>query len=163
MSISPVDPLSPSDALPTLARRRASPPPRPARNAKSASAPAPSKSSRRTAPGSLRMAATSWADPGLVFPNTKGKIRRRDSVVRSLRRFLEEAALPVKVRFHVLRHSEGTLAFAAGRPAPHGLQDARSCRPGDDDAPSLRACSREHARGRPALGRPTRSNCTGST
>ena len=57
------------------------------------------------------MAATSWADPGLVFPNTKGKIRRRDSVVRSLRRFLEEAALPVEVRFHVLRHSDGTLAL----------------------------------------------------
>jgi integrase len=35
-----------------------------------------------------RMAAPSWADPGLVFPNTKGKVRRRDSVMRSLRRFL---------------------------------------------------------------------------
>jgi integrase len=30
-----------------------------------------------------RMAAASWMDPGLVFPNTKGKIRRRDSVMRS--------------------------------------------------------------------------------
>jgi integrase len=41
-----------------------------------------------------RMAATYWADPGLVFPNTKGKIRRRDSVMRSLRRLLAEAGLP---------------------------------------------------------------------
>jgi integrase len=54
-----------------------------------------------------RMAATSWADPGLVFPNTKVKIRRRDTVVRSLRRFLEEAGLPVDVRFHDFRHTAG--------------------------------------------------------
>src|SRR5215218_11086708 len=47
-----------------------------------------------------RIAATYWADPGLVFPNTKGKIRRRDSVLRSLRRFLKEAGLPVAIRFH---------------------------------------------------------------
>jgi hypothetical protein len=40
------------------------------------------------------MAAASWADSGLVFPTTKGKIRRRHSLMRSLRRFLEEAALP---------------------------------------------------------------------
>jgi effector-binding domain-containing protein len=53
------------------------------------------------------MAATSWAEPGLVFPNTKGKIRRRDTVVRSLRRFLEEASLPVDVRFHDFRHTAG--------------------------------------------------------
>jgi integrase len=63
-----------------------------------------------------RMAATSWADPGLVFPNTKGKIRRRDSVMRSLRRFLEEADLPVDVRFHDLRHTAGTLALRQGVP-----------------------------------------------
>jgi integrase len=63
-----------------------------------------------------RMAATSWADPGLVFPNTKGKIRRRDSVMRSLRRFLEEADLPVDVRFHDLRHTAGTLALHQGVP-----------------------------------------------
>jgi len=63
-----------------------------------------------------RMAATSWADPGLVFPNTRGKIRRRDSVMRSLRRFLEEASLPVEVRFHDLRHTAGTLALRQGVP-----------------------------------------------
>src|SRR5215212_1864676 len=63
-----------------------------------------------------RMAATSWADPGVVFPNMKGKIRRRDSVVRSLRRTLKEAGLPVDVRFHDLRHTAGTLALRQGVP-----------------------------------------------
>jgi integrase len=59
---------------------------------------------------------TNWMDPGLVFPNTKGKIRRRDSVMRSLRRFLKEAGLPVDVRFHDLRHTPGTLALRQGVP-----------------------------------------------
>lgn len=63
-----------------------------------------------------RMAATSWADTGLVFPNTKGKIRRRDSVMRSLRHLLEEADLPKNVRFHDLRHTAGTLALRQGVP-----------------------------------------------
>ena len=63
-----------------------------------------------------RRAATSWADPGLVFPNTRGKIRRRDSVIRSFRGFLEEASLPVEVRFHDLRHTTGTLALRQGVP-----------------------------------------------
>jgi integrase len=63
-----------------------------------------------------RMAAASWMDPGLVFPNTKGKIRRRDSVMRSLRRFLKESGLPVDVRFHDLRHTAGTLALRQGVP-----------------------------------------------
>jgi hypothetical protein len=31
-----------------------------------------------------RMAAASWAESGLVFPNRKGKIRRRDSESESL-------------------------------------------------------------------------------
>jgi integrase len=63
-----------------------------------------------------RMAAASWADSGLVFPNTKGKIRRRDSVMCSLRRFLGEAGLPTKIRFHDLRHIAGTLALRQGVP-----------------------------------------------
>ena len=63
-----------------------------------------------------RMAATSCADPGLVFPNTKGKVRQRDSVVHSLRRLLEEAGLPADVRFHDLRHTAGTLALRQGVP-----------------------------------------------
>jgi integrase len=63
-----------------------------------------------------RMAATSWADPGLVFPNTRGKIRQRDSVMHSLRRFLKEAGIPTDVRFHDLRHTAGTLALRQGMP-----------------------------------------------
>ena len=65
-----------------------------------------------------RMAASSWADPSLVFPNTKGKIRRRDSVMRSLRRLLAEAGLPGEVRFHDLRHTAATLAIKQGIPIP---------------------------------------------
>ncbi len=57
-----------------------------------------------------------WADHGLVFPNTVGKIRRRDDVVRSLKRLLEEAGLPRKVRFHDLRHTAATLAIRQGVP-----------------------------------------------
>jgi Phage integrase family len=36
--------------------------------------------------------------------------------MRSLRRFLEEADLPVDVRFHDLRHTAGTLALRQGVP-----------------------------------------------
>jgi integrase len=63
-----------------------------------------------------RMAARSWHDPGLVFPNTKGKIRRRDSVVRTFKALLEEAGLPTDVRFHDLHHTAGTLALRQGVP-----------------------------------------------
>jgi integrase len=63
-----------------------------------------------------RMKASSWEDPGLVFPNTKGKIRRRDSAVRSFKRYLEEAGIPTDVRFHDLRHTAGTLALRQGIP-----------------------------------------------
>jgi integrase len=65
-----------------------------------------------------RMAVSSWADPGLVFPNTRGKVRRRDSVMRSLRRLLAETGLPADVRFHDLRHTAATLAIKQGLPIP---------------------------------------------
>ena len=65
-----------------------------------------------------RIASSSWEDPGLVFPNTRGKIRRRDSVMISLRRLLAEAGLPAEVRFHDLRHTAGTLALKRGLPIP---------------------------------------------
>jgi integrase len=55
-----------------------------------------------------RLAAASWEDPGWVFPNTKGKVRRRDSVMRSFRRVLGEAELPPDIRFHDLRHTATT-------------------------------------------------------
>ena len=63
-----------------------------------------------------RMAATTWEDPGWVFPNTRGKVRRRDSVMRSLQGFLRETGLPADVRFHDLRHTAGTHALRRGRP-----------------------------------------------
>ena len=63
-----------------------------------------------------RMAASAWQDPGLVFPNTRGKVRRRDAVMRSLRVLLAEAGLPAQVRFHDLRHTAGTLAIKQGLP-----------------------------------------------
>jgi integrase len=37
-------------------------------------------------------------------------------VMRSLRRFFEEAGLPVEIRFHDLRHTAGTLALRQGVP-----------------------------------------------
>jgi integrase len=55
-------------------------------------------------------------DSGLVFPNTRGQIRRRDSVMRSFRHHLKEAGLPIDVRVHDLRHTAGTLALRQGIP-----------------------------------------------
>jgi integrase len=63
-----------------------------------------------------RMKARVWEDPGLVFPNTRGGIRRRGSVVEAFRRLLAEAGLPSDVRFHDLRHTAGTLALRQGMP-----------------------------------------------
>ena len=63
-----------------------------------------------------RMATATWEDPGWVFPNTRGKVRRRDSVMGSLRGFLREAELPTDVRFHDLRHTADTHALRQGRP-----------------------------------------------
>ena len=63
-----------------------------------------------------RMKASSWEDPGLVFPNTKGKVPRRDSVSPSRRRYLEQARIATDVRFHDLRHAAGTLALRQGMP-----------------------------------------------
>jgi integrase len=46
----------------------------------------------------------------------RGKVRRRDSVMRSLRERLREAGLPSDVRFHDFRHTAGTHALRRGRP-----------------------------------------------
>ena len=63
-----------------------------------------------------RMKSRVWEDPNLVFPNTRGGIRRRGSVVEAFRRLLAEAGLPSDVRFHDLRHTAGTLALRQGMP-----------------------------------------------
>ncbi len=63
-----------------------------------------------------RMAAGAWQDPGWVFPNTRGKVRRRDSVMRAFRGALDRAGLDPAVRFHDLRHTAATHALKAGRP-----------------------------------------------
>ncbi len=63
-----------------------------------------------------RTAACSWEDEARVFPNTRGKVRRRDFVVCSLRRLLRDAGLPAEVRFHDLRHKAATLAVKQGMP-----------------------------------------------
>ena len=63
-----------------------------------------------------RMKARVWEDPSLVFPNTRGGIRRRGSIVEAFRGLLAEAGLPSDVRFHDLRHTAGTLALRQGMP-----------------------------------------------
>lgn len=49
-------------------------------------------------------------------PNGRGKIRRRDSVMKSLRTLLAAADLPLEVRFHVLQHTAATLALKRSLP-----------------------------------------------
>ena len=61
-----------------------------------------------------RMKAPAWEDPGLVFPNFRGQVRRPGAVRRSLKRLLKKAGLPETVRFHNLRHTAGTLALRQG-------------------------------------------------
>ena len=63
-----------------------------------------------------RMAATTWTDAGLVFPNERGGVRRRESAARSLKRLLTKAGLSTNFRFHDLRHTAGTLALRQGVP-----------------------------------------------
>ncbi len=62
------------------------------------------------------MAATTWTDAGLVFPNERGWVRRRESAARSLKRLLKKANLSTDFRFHDLRHTAGTLALRQGVP-----------------------------------------------
>jgi hypothetical protein len=101
-----------------------------------------------------RMKASSWEDPSLVLPNTKGKFRRRDSAVRSFKRYLREAGIPTDVRFHDLRHTAGHLGPTPGDAASCGLKDARSLQPCHDSTP-IRPCPRGHGgRGRAGDGQP---------
>lgn len=100
-----------------------------------------------------RITPTSWDDPGWVFPNTRGKVRLRDSVMRSLRELLREAGLPSEVRFHDLRHTAGTHALRRGRPNKGGLQDARALRSGDDPTKIRPRVGRNEGRDRSRDGR----------
>ena len=63
-----------------------------------------------------RLRARSWENPDLVFPNTRGELRRSGSVRKSLRRLLKKADFPQPelVRFHDLRHTASTLALRQG-------------------------------------------------
>ncbi len=88
-----------------------------------------------------RMAARSWYDSGLVLPNTKGKIRRRDSVVHSLKALLEEAGLPKDVRFRDLRHTARAFRSTPFR----GCSGTPTRR---DDPPALCSRPRRHERRR---------------
>jgi integrase len=60
-----------------------------------------------------QLAASSWEDPRLVFPNQRGGVHRRNSVMRLFHNHLEEAALP-RIRFHDLRHTAATLMLKNG-------------------------------------------------
>jgi integrase len=86
------------------------------------------KSHRPRQPKERRMAAKSWADPGLVFPNTLGAIGRRHYLMESYRRLLKAPGLPSDIRFHHLRHTSAR----AWAPSCSLQQDARPHRPGDD-------------------------------
>ena len=50
-----------------------------------------------------------------TLPNSPPSSLRR-CLSRSLRRYLEEADLPLEIRFHDLRHTAGTLALRQGVP-----------------------------------------------
>jgi integrase len=66
---------------------------------------------RRRKDGRYETRATLDTSTGRKRVSFYGKIRRRDFVMRSLRRFLEKADLPPEVRFHDLRHTADTLAW----------------------------------------------------
>ena len=71
----------------------------------------------RARQNAVRLAAREWDDPRIVFPNTLGRVNRRNCVVRDFRPHLEEAGVP-QVRFHDLRHTAATLMLQHGVPIP---------------------------------------------
>ncbi len=61
-----------------------------------------------------RLAAPSWQDLDLVFPNAKGRpIERENLLRRAYWPALKRAGLP-RIRFHDLRHTAATLLLAGG-------------------------------------------------
>ncbi len=61
-----------------------------------------------------KLAATYYADYGLVFATESGTPLLARNVVRSFKLALERAELPKTIRVHDLRHSAATLMLAAG-------------------------------------------------
>lgn len=64
-----------------------------------------------------RMAARSWKDGRIVFPNRSGGVMRHNQRGREFARLLERAGLP-KIRLHDCRHTAATLMLQAGVPVP---------------------------------------------
>lgn len=68
---------------------------------------------RRMAAEQLK--ARSWAMPELVFPNRRGAVTRRTSLMRDFHKDLEAAGLS-RIRFHDLRHTAATLMLQQETP-----------------------------------------------
>ncbi len=62
-----------------------------------------------------QLAARSWEDPRLIFPNRRGGVHRRTSVMVIFHRYLRAADLP-KIRFQDLRHTAAVLMLNSGVP-----------------------------------------------
>jgi len=61
------------------------------------------------------LAANSWEDPRLMFPNKRGGVYRRNSVMVIFRHHLDAADLS-KIRFHDLRHTAAVMMLNSGMP-----------------------------------------------
>ena len=100
-----------------------------------------------------RMAATAWEDPGWVFANTKGKVRRRDSGAR-LPQDARRGRAPGKRLLPRPPAHRRHLRHQAGEADPRRVEDARPLRP-RHDAPGLRPRPRrDGGRDGPGDGRP---------
>jgi integrase len=62
-----------------------------------------------------KLAARSWDDPRLMFPNRRGGAHRRNSVMVIFRHHLDAAGLP-RIRFHDLRHTAAVMMLNSGVP-----------------------------------------------
>lgn len=65
-----------------------------------------------------RLRSRIWEPPQegeLVFPNRRGRVTRRTSLMRDFHRDLQSAGLP-HIRFHDLRHTAASLMLRAGEP-----------------------------------------------
>lgn len=62
-----------------------------------------------------KLAAKDREDPRLMFPNRRGGVHRRNSVMVIFCRHLDAAGLP-KIRFHDLRHAAAVMMLNSGVP-----------------------------------------------